>query len=48
MKRFFGTVLLPLSLLFLAVAPARSHFGVIIPCPFFSLVGDRTDGNSQC
>ncbi|MEJ2366293.1 MAG: hypothetical protein P8075_12815 [Deltaproteobacteria bacterium] len=43
MKRVVGTVLLSLGLLFLAVAPVRAHFGMIIPADEIVMKDDRRD-----
>jgi len=42
-KRFVGTVLPALGLLFLAVAPARAHFGMIIPSDEMVMKGDSRE-----
>ena len=43
MKRCVGTVLLPLGLLFLAVAPVRAHFGMIIPSDDMVMKGENRE-----
>ena len=43
MKRCVGTVLLPLGLLFLAVAPVRAHFGMIIPSDEMVMKGESRE-----
>jgi len=43
MKRSVGTVLLALGLLFLAVAEARAHFGMIIPSDEMVMKGDSRE-----
>ena len=43
MKRFLGTVLLALGLLFLSVAAASAHFGMIIPSDEMVMKGDSAN-----
>ena len=47
MKRFVGTVLLSLGLLFLVVAPARAHFGMIIPSDEMVMKGESREVTLQ-
>jgi cobalt/nickel transport protein len=47
MKGCLGTVLLALALLFLAVVPARAHFGMIIPSDEMVMKGESREVDLQ-